>query len=230
MARKWNITNDQSNAKYDAENEIIYNTEVLKCNLCKYSDDYILVRGSISIVGDNGTQVACKNWASCTKCITKIDGTTIDDAKDIGLIMSMYNLLCSLWFNSKDEATDFNANIANTVAFNSFMYKAKLLRETDAQPAPNNDNRILKNATTAVPLKYLSNFWRSLEMPLINCKVELKLKWKKHCVLDAAGIDNINANDNNIIFTIKDTKLYDLVVSLLAKDNQKLSKLLSKGF
>ena len=63
-------------------------------------------------------------------------------------------------------------------------------------------------------------------MPLINCKVELKLIWTKHCVLSAAG----NNDDNNIVFTIKDTKLYVPVVTLSARDNQKLSKLLSKGF
>ena len=51
-------------------------------------------------------------------------------------------------------------------------------------------------------------------MPLINCKVELKLKWTKYCVLSAAGADNTNANPNNIIFTIKDTKLYVPVVTL----------------
>ena len=61
-----------------------------------------------------------------------------------------------------------------------------------------------------MPLEYLSNFWRLLEMPLINCKVELKLTWTKSCVLSVAGIDNVNSNDedNNNIFTIKDTKLY----------------------
>ena len=67
-------------------------------------------------------------------------------------------------------------------------------------------------------------------MPLINSKVELKLKWKKYCVLSAADVDNVNANSNNVIFTINDTKLYVPVVTLSAKDNQKLSKRLSKGF
>ena len=67
-------------------------------------------------------------------------------------------------------------------------------------------------------------------MPLINWKVELKLKWTKYCVLSGAGGDNANASSNNIIFTIKDTKLYVSVVTLSGKDNQKLSKLLSKGF
>ena len=79
----------------------------------------------------------------------------------------------------------------------------------------------------AVPLKYLSNAWGSLEVPLIKCKVELKPKWSNQCVLAAAGIDNINTNDN-IILTVKNTKLYVSVVILSAKDNQKLSELLSK--
>ena len=64
-------------------------------------------------------------------------------------------------------------------------------------------------------------------MPLINYKVELKLRWTKHCVLSVAGTDNVNGNndDKNIIFTIKDTKLYIPVVTFSARDNQKLSGL-----
>ena len=58
----------------------------------------------------------------------------------------------------------------------------------------------------------------------------MKLKWANYCALAAADADNVNANSNNIIFTIKDTKLYVPVVTLLAKDNEKLSQLLSKGF
>ena len=71
-------------------------------------------------------------------------------------------------------------------------------------------------------------------MPLINCKVQLKLRWTKHCVLSVLGVANVDsdddANSNNIIFTIKDTKVSISVVTLLAKDNQKLSKFLSKWF
>ena len=127
-----------------------------------------------------------------------------------------------MWFYSKDETTDFNADIANTDNFKCLKYKAKLLGNTVAkllentgvQPAPNQANRIFKNATIAVPLKYLSNFWRSLEMLLINCK--------------AAGAVNANDKSNNICFTVKGTKLYVPNATLSAKDNQKLSKLLSK--
>ena len=106
-----------------------------------------------------------------------------------------------------------------------FQLRGKLLRNT----AADGNNGILKNAIIAVPLKYLSNFWISLQMPLINCKIKLKLKWKKNCVLSAAGADNANPNSNNIIFTIKDIKFYAPVVTLSAKDNQKLSKFVSKG-
>ena len=92
--------------------------------------------------------------------------------------MSIYSLIeyssnnCertgSLWFYSKDKATNFHADIANN-NFKSSECKAKLVGNTEADGA----NRTLKNATNAVPLKYLSNFWRSLEMPLINWKAEL---------------------------------------------------------
>ena len=68
-----------------------------------------------------------------------------------------------------------------------YQCRAKLLGNTEADWA----NKILKNATIAVPLKHLSNFWRSLEMSLIYCKIELKLKWTKYCVLSAAGAEMI---------------------------------------
>ena len=106
------------------------------------------------------------------------------------------------------------------------MYKAKFLENTEAVGA----NRIFKNAIIALQLKYLSNFWRSLEMPLITCKIEFKLKWEKYCFLSAAGVDNENDNFNNIIFTVKDSKLCAPVVTLSAGDNGKLSKLFRKGF
>ena len=56
------------------------------------------------------------------------------------------------------------------------------------------------------------------------------LKWTKYCGLSPVCINNANANPNNIIFTIKDRRLYDSVITLLAKDNEILSKILSKGF
>ena len=184
VTRNWNIFNDQSNAEYDVGNETIYNTEVLKSNLCDYNDAYILVRADITVSSAPVIPALFKYCAPFTKCITKIDGTTIDDAEDLDLVIPMYSLTeyssnysettGSLWFYSNNEATSFNDDVANTNNFKSFNYKVKFLGNTVAQDAPNQAKGILKNTTIAVPLKYLSYFWRSL--PLSNYKLELKLK------------------------------------------------------
>ena len=157
VTRKWNIVNDSSKANYNTANQITYNTEVLKSSLCDYNNAYILVRGNITVTGAPETQVSFKNWARFIKCITKIDETTIDDAEDLDLVIPMYKLIeyssdysettGSLWLCSKDKATDFSADIANTHNFKSFKYKAKLLKNTVADAA----NGILKNAPIAVP-------------------------------------------------------------------------------
>ena len=205
----------------------------MKSNLCDYNNAHILVRGDLTIKGHHVTQVALKTCAPFTKCIKKILGTTIDDTEDLDLIMSMYNLLeyisnysettGRLWFYSKDEATNLNVDIGNNNAFKSFNYKDKLLEDIVAD----DNHEILKNAAIAVPLKYVRNFWRSLEMLLISFKVELKLKWKKYCGLAAAGADNGHDNSINIIFTIKDETICPCIST---KDNQNLSKFFSKGF
>ena len=160
----------------------------------------------------------------------------MDDAEDLYLVIPMCNLLeynsnysdttGSLWFYSKDEVASFNANIEDGNTLKSFKYKAILLENTEADEA----NGILKNTKIAMLLMYLSNSRRSLETPLINCKAKLKLKWTNHCVLFANGNDNDDANSNNLISTIKDTKLYIPVVTLSTKNNRKLSKHISKGF
>ena len=94
-----------------------------------------------------------------------------------------------------------NINITNTTS-SSFKYKSNLIGNTDADGA----NRKKENVKTAVPLKYLSNFWRSLEMPLINCKVELPLKWIENCILSSAG--------NAATFKITEAKHYVPIVAL----------------
>ena len=112
----WNYYRDETN---DAANENVgdyrvnnyrVNTEVLKSNRCHYNDAYILVRGDVTIVGNNRAEIAFKTCAPFIKCTTKIIGTTTDDAEDLNLVMTMYNLLkysleCSdttgsLWFYS----------------------------------------------------------------------------------------------------------------------------------
>ena len=113
VTRKWSIVNNQSNTNYDVGNEIIYNTKVSKSNLCDYNDSCILVKGDIAIIGHQVREVAFKNFAPFTKGITKIDGTTIDDAEDLDLVMPLHNLIeyspnysettGNSWFYSKDE-------------------------------------------------------------------------------------------------------------------------------
>ena len=81
-----------------------------------------------------------------------------------------------------------------------FSYGTRLLEETGGAVGV---NRVSRNATIAVVLKYLSKFCRSLAMPLINWKVELKLKWTNHCVLSANGNDNTDADPNTIFLLLK---------------------------
>ena len=73
--------------------EIIYNTEVLKSNLCDYNSTYIVERGNTTIIGHQVTQVAFRNYAPFSKYITNIHGTTIDDTEDSDLAMPVYNLI-----------------------------------------------------------------------------------------------------------------------------------------
>ena len=119
----------------------------------------------------------------------------------------------AVWQFKRDEIEgDVNLTVnAQHISNNlsSFKYKSSFITNR-------NDVKI------AVPLKYLRYFWRSLEMPLINCKVELSLTWYENCILFSAGIA--------ATFAITDTKLYVPIVTLKTKDNASLSKLLSKGF
>ena len=113
-----------------------------------------------------------------------------------------------------DEIVD-NANVTNDDNAPSFKYKASIIGNTE-------NNGTKDGVKIAVPLKL--SFRRSLEMPLINCKVELSLNWIKSCVLTTA------ANANKATFKITDAKLYVPIVTLSIEDNAKLSKTLGEGF
>ena len=145
--------------------------------------------------------------------------------------MPMYNLIeysdnysdtsGSLWqFKWDQQPINNNEPFIDITAENSssFKYKSNLIGDTDADGA----NRKNEGINIAAPLKYLSNFWRSLEMPFINSKVELSLKWNVNCILSSAR--------TAATFTITDPKFYVPVVTLKIEDNTKLSKLLSQGF
>ena len=91
-------------SNHDAANEITYNTEILKSNLCDYNNTYILLSGNITVVAALIRQVAFKTCALFTKCITKIDKTTVDGAEGLDLVRPMYNLI--EYSSNYSEATE----------------------------------------------------------------------------------------------------------------------------
>ena len=127
-----------------------------------------------------------------------------------------YDTLGSLWDFKRDGIVN-NANVTNDNNASSFKYKASPIGNTET-------NGTKKGVKIAVPLKYLSNFWRSLEMPLIDCKVELSLNWIGSCVLTLAAIgSNANATGaDSATFKTTDLKLYVPTVTLSADKNAKL--------
>ena len=76
-----------------SKTQINYNTEVSKSNLCYYNDASILIRGDITVTAGPEIQLALKNCAPFTKCITKIDGATTDDIDNLDLVMLIYNII-----------------------------------------------------------------------------------------------------------------------------------------
>ena len=189
----------------------------------------LLLHGSA--VNNNNKKVIFKNCAPFTNCISEINNTQRDNAKDIHIVIPMYNLIeysdnyakttGSLWQYCKDiPARNNNNEIINFTEGNptdSFNFKVKITGRTR--------NNGTKDVEIMVPLKYLSNFWRTLEMPLINCEVSLILTWSSTCVLIATNIPNQKAT-----FAITDTKLYVPVVTLSTQENTKFFQQLKSGF
>ena len=238
--RNWVEINDESRGAYNVNSQIKYKTAMLKSSLCDYSDAYFFVKGTISVnnaaaagaaVNNTNKKVIFKNCAPFTNCISEINNTQVDNAKDIDIVMSMYNLIeysdnyakttGSLWQYYKDIPARNNNNEINEFTggntTDSFNFKAKITGQTG--------NGGTKDVEIIVPLKYLSIFWRTLEMPLINCEVNLILTWSSTCVFIATNIPNQNAT-----FEITDTKLYVPVVTLSTQENTKFLQQLKSGF
>ena len=171
--RNWVEINDESRGAYNVNSQIKFKTTMLKPSLCDYSDAYILVKETISVNNTAGAgaatnntnkKVIFKNCAPFTNCISEINNTQIDNAKDIDIVMPMYNLIeysdnyakttGSLWQYCKDiPALVANNEITNFTGDNltdSFKFKAKITGETG--------NNGTKDVEIMVPLKYLSNF------------------------------------------------------------------------
>ena len=184
---------------------------MLRSDLCDFSDAYIVVKGNITVTkktfnindfeAPNNTianvfatntannhafgdkKLVFKSNAPFIYCISKINGVKIDNAEELDVVMSMYNLLeysknyrkttGSLWNYYRDEPnsdTD-DHNITHSILnSDSFDYKANFMENGVTQ------NNLTKNdVKVVVPLKHLSSFWRHLNIPLINCEVELIL-------------------------------------------------------
>ena len=235
--KKWYIINDENNTNYgvnkdtgaDNPDTIKYDTRVLKPNLCDYAEAYILIDGTIRATAANAnTWLALKNCAPFTKCNLEINDEHVDTAENLDITMPMYNLIeysdnyqdssATLYQYKRDESPEANAiNDLTADTSSSFKYKVELLDD------PVLDGNIAKRSVkVVVPLKYLSNFFRSLEMPLINCKIKLNLTWKKECVS--------SNQDGAAVFIINDTKMYVLVVTLSKEDNKDFIEQQNKGF
>ena len=180
--KKWYMINDENNTNYgvnkdtgaDNPDTIKYDTSVLKPNLCDYAEVYILIDGTIRAAAANDdTRLALKNCALLTKC-----NLEINTAENLDIVMPMYNLIeysdnyqdssATLYQYKRDEPPEANTiNDLTTNTSSSCKYKVKLLGN------PVLAGKISKRSVkVVVPLKYLSNFFRSLEMPLINCKIK----------------------------------------------------------
>ena len=172
--KKWHIIDIESKGVYSHENYTKFLISSLESSLCDYSGAYILDIGNIAVVGanNNNTKVAFKNCSPFREFRTEINGVFIDNAEHINFTIPMYNLSeysdnysdtsGSLWQFKRDEI-EGNVDLSidgNHIPNNSslFTYKSSFITNRNG-------------VKVVVSLKYLSNFWRSLEMPFINCKV-----------------------------------------------------------
>ena len=171
---------------YKENKSIRFKTTMLRSNLCDYSNAYILVNGTITVAGNNlkdrqNRPFLLKNNTPFIS--TRINGELIEDADDLDIVMPMYSLLeysknyrktiGSLYNYYRDELRDDadnnQFNNIKVVNSNTFKYKNKIIDNTN--------NAGTKYIELAIPLKYLGNFWRVLNIPLISCEVSLELKW-----------------------------------------------------
>ena len=219
---------------------------MLGSDLCDFSDAYIVVKGIVTVTNPNNNaydkKLAFKNNAAFTSCISRLNNTLIDNVKDLDIVMPMYNLLeysknyrkitGILWNYYRDEQNSGAVgNINYSIKISKpFDYKTSITGKLEGNNVGKDDVEIV------VPLKYLSNFWRTLDIPLINCEVSLTLTWSENCVITnkatretdpaVAGINN----PTNATFKITDCKLYVPVVTLSDEVDNKLLEQIKTGF
>ena len=219
--KKWYVIDSQTTkGKYKQGDTIKFETETIKSSLFDYSDAFILVIVNITVNAQN--DVAFNNCAPFSTCKTVINDVFLDEANHNYIAMPMYNLIGysgnysdtagSLLQFKRDEVSANNADLT-IVDSESFKYKGALAGKTNNFA---DQKSSLKDTKIVVPLKYLSNFWRSLEMLSINFKVHRELNWIEGCILSSAG--------DSLKFEITDTKLHFPIVTLSTKDSVNLTK------
>ena len=263
VTREYARVNSLSNT-CNENKSIRFKTPMLRSDLCDYADAYNLVNGTITVTAAAGAnnirdkknrKLILKNNAPFVSCITRINGELIEDANDLDIVMPMYNLLeysknyrktiGSLYNYYRDELTnDNNNNFANrnVVNSNTFKYKNKIISNTYNVDAAADGYHANKNGTQtielAIPLKYLGNFSRALNMPLISCEVSLELKWNKNCVITSLKERQVDAGPpvvrdgapTGATLAINDCKLYIPIVTLSKDDEIKLLTNFKSGF
>ena len=205
---------------------------VPRSGVSNYSDAYIVVKGTIDLLADAAREVdkaqkniRFKDNARFRSCISKINNILIENAEDLDVDMRMCNLLeysdnyfmksGSLWNYYRDKIDAFDNNASQGISFEcqtkingetpERLLKSGNERDMDQPPQPPEPSL---NFEVTIPLKYLTNFWRYLDFPFVNCEVELDLLWTKDCVL-VQYHNNITAV--NLIIT--STGFYVLVVT-----------------
>ena len=183
ITKKWIEVQSQSGSTYNVSKPIRFKTSMLRSDLCDYSDAYVWVKGKITATNPNDNpnfnkELTLKNNAPFISCISKINGKLVENAEDLDIVMPMYNLLeysknyektsGSLFNYYRDEPNEITIGAGNN-AINisirnskSFDYKTNITGSLDAGEDEKEDVEI------AIPLKYLGNFWRSLDIPLIK--------------------------------------------------------------
>ena len=248
---------------YNENKSIRFKTPMLRSSLCDYSDAYILVKGTITVTAPGvnndannirdkkNIPVILKNNAPFVEF-----GEIIEDANDLDIVIPMYNLLefsknyrktiGSLYIYYRDELSDDADNNSfdniKVVNSNTFKYKNKITGNPYNVCAGVDGYDVNKNGKQeielAIPLKYLGNFWRALNIPLISCEVSLELKWNKNCVITSLEERQVDAGppvvrDNSPTGTtlaINDCKLYIPVVTLSKEEEIILLTNLKSGF
>ena len=234
--RKWYIFNDHDNGNYSQGDNMRsigkFDTEIVRPFSCDYSDACILVTGNIKVQND-ATRVAIKNCHLFTWATFKLNNEQVDTADNLDLTMNLYNMLeyrdnyadttGSLYQYKRPESRNINGNVVSLgTALSSFKLTNSENVPANADPNFAHAHRIWKNVKIVVPLKYVTNFFRNLELPLINTKLYMELNSTKYSVL--------RKQNQNSIFQITKRELYIPIVTLNTENNNKLSELLSKRF